>query len=187
MPRRLEESPYAFTVPPVDKAVPVARERVADRARQIGLPLDEDLVQDLELLTTEVVTNSITHTKASCAVCVRWTGERLRVEVTDVDPTLLSPSCAGPLDEGGRGLFLVDALATAWGTETCSAGKTTWFELEPRPTQATSLVQVSSRSVAQPSRTSVTGCTDPASVIPRSEGTRVALPSRGAEAHHQAA
>ena len=29
MSRPLEESPYAFTVPPLDKAVPVARNRVA--------------------------------------------------------------------------------------------------------------------------------------------------------------
>ncbi|MGF0173155.1 ATP-binding protein [Streptomyces sp. Marseille-Q5077] len=137
MPRRLEESPYAFTVPPLDKAVPVARRPVADRAQRMGLALDEGLVQDLELLTTEVVTNSITHTKASCVVCVRWTGERLRVEVTDVDPTLVSPSNAAPLDEGGRGLFLVDALATAWGVEPCTAGKKTWFELTvPTSTEA---------------------------------------------------
>lgn len=129
MSRRLEESPYAFTVPPVDKAVPVARRRVANHARHIGLVMDESLMQDLELLTTEVVTNSITHTKASCVVCVRWTGKRLRVEVTDVDPSSLSPSHAGPMDESGRGLLLVDALAVSWGTEPCPAGKTTWFEL----------------------------------------------------------
>lgn len=129
MSRPLEESPYAFTVPPLDKAVPVARNRVVERAQRLGLPTDESLIQDLKLLTTEVVTNSITHTKASCVVCVRWTGERLRVEVTDVDPTLLSPSSAEITDESGRGLFLVDSLATAWGTEPCPGGKITWFEL----------------------------------------------------------
>jgi hypothetical protein len=62
-------------------------------------------------------------------VAVRWTGERLRVEVTDVDPTLVHLSQAGVLDESGRGLFLVDALATRWGSQPCAAGKITWFEL----------------------------------------------------------
>ncbi|EKX65371.1 hypothetical protein STRIP9103_05471 [Streptomyces ipomoeae 91-03] len=51
------------------------------------------------------------------------------MEVTDVDPTLVHPSQAGALDESGRGLFLVDALATRWGSQPCAAGKITWFEL----------------------------------------------------------
>ncbi|WP_106962749.1 ATP-binding protein [Streptomyces roseochromogenus] len=123
MSRRLEESPYAFTVPPLEEAVPVARSSVAHRARELGFPLDSPLFDDLKLLTTEVVTNSITHTQASCVVCVRWTGERLRVEVTDVETTLVSPSCAELRDESGRGLLLVDALATAWGSQPCPGGR----------------------------------------------------------------
>ncbi|MGW1053551.1 ATP-binding protein [Streptomyces sp. NPDC002521] len=129
MSRRPEESPYAFTVSPLEEAVPVARSRVAHRAQELGFSLDSPLFDDLKLLTTEVVTNSIRHTQASCVVCVRWTGERLRVEVTDVEPSLVSPSCAELMDESGRGLLLVEALAAAWGCQPCPAGKTTWFEL----------------------------------------------------------
>ncbi|ANP53663.1 anti-sigma regulatory factor (Ser/Thr protein kinase) [Streptomyces griseochromogenes] len=129
MSRRLEESPYAFTVPPLEEAVPVARSRVAHRAGELGFSLDSPLCDDLRLLTTEVVTNSITHTQASCVVCVRWTGKRLRVEVTDADPALASLSHAEPMVESGRGLLLVEALAATWGSQPCPAGKTTWFEL----------------------------------------------------------
>lgn len=125
----LEGSPYAFTVPPSVEAVPSARARVVNRARRLGPPLGDELTDDLRLLTGEVVANSITHTQGSCVVSVRWTGERLRVEVTDVEPTLVRPSRADAMDEDGRGLFLVDALATEWGSEPCTAGKTTWFEL----------------------------------------------------------
>ena len=35
----------------------------------------------------------------------------------------------GHLRESGRGLHLVDALATAWGVIPHAAGKTVWFEL----------------------------------------------------------
>ncbi|WP_369387242.1 ATP-binding protein [Streptomyces sp. CG1] len=129
MSRRPEESSYAFTVSPLEEAVPVARSRVAHRAQELGFSLDSPLFDDLKLLTTEVVTNSIRHTQASCVVCVRWTGERLRVEVTDVEPSLVSPSCAELMDESGRGLLLLEALAAAWGCQPCPAGKTTWFEL----------------------------------------------------------
>jgi anti-sigma regulatory factor (Ser/Thr protein kinase) len=129
MSRPLEESPYAFTVPPLVEAVSAARDRVADRARRLGLDLGEELIHDLKLLTGELVANSVTHTKAACVVCVRWTGERLRVEVTDVDPALVASSEALSTDEHGRGLFLVAALATEWGSDPCVAGKNTWFEL----------------------------------------------------------
>ncbi|MFG3363478.1 ATP-binding protein [Streptomyces sp. NPDC048156] len=129
MSRPLEESPYAFTVPALVEAVPAARDRVVDRARGLGLALDEELTYDLKLLTGELVANSVTHTQAACVVCVRWTGERLRVEVTDVDPISAAPSQALSTDEHGRGLFLVAAVATAWGSQRCAAGKKTWFEL----------------------------------------------------------
>ncbi|MEU1477370.1 ATP-binding protein [Streptomyces sp. NPDC005760] len=129
MPRPLGDSPYAFTVPPSVEAVPAARDSIVHRAQRLGLTLDEELTNDLRLLTGEVVANSVTHTQAECVVSVRWTGERLRVEVTDADPTLVRPSQAAAMDENGRGLFLVDALATKWGSEPCAAGKKTWFEL----------------------------------------------------------
>ncbi|MEV0911499.1 MULTISPECIES: ATP-binding protein [Streptomyces] len=129
MPRPLEESPYAFTVPALVEAVPAARDRVADRVRGFGLDLDQELIHDLKLLTGELVANAVTHTRAACVVCVRWTGERLRVEVTDVDSNLAVPTQALSTDEHGRGLFLVAAMATEWGSQPCAAGKKTWFEL----------------------------------------------------------
>ncbi|WP_405970027.1 hypothetical protein OG496_06865 [Streptomyces sp. NBC_00988] len=105
MPRPLEGSPYAFTVPALIEAVPEAR----DRARGLGLDLDEELTHDLKLLTRELVANSVTHTHTHAAgvVSVRWNGERLRVEVTDVDSTLAVPSQALHTDEHGSGLFPV--------------------------------------------------------------------------------
>lgn len=129
MPRPLGDSPYAFTVPPSIEAVPAARTRVVSRAQRLGLALSDELTSDLRLLTGEVVTNSVTHTQVACVVSVRWTGERLRVEVTDIEPTLVRLSQADAMDENGRGLFIVDALATEWGSEPCTAGKKTWFEL----------------------------------------------------------
>jgi len=129
MSRPLEEFPFTFTVPPLVEAVPTARDRVADQARRLGKDLSGELIHDLKLLTGELVANSVTHTNTACVVCVRWTGERLRVEVTDVDPTAVAPSQASSMDEHGRGLVIVATLATEWGSEPCTAGKKTWFEL----------------------------------------------------------
>ncbi|MFE3527253.1 ATP-binding protein [Streptomyces sp. NPDC059161] len=129
MPGPLGDLPYAFTVPPSVEEVPAARAGVVSRAQRLGFVLGDELTNDLRLLTGEVVANSVTHTQAACVVAVRWTGERLRVEVTDAEPTLVHVSQANAMDEHGRGLCLVDALATAWGSEPCTAGKKTWFEL----------------------------------------------------------
>lgn len=129
MPRPLGDSPCAFTVPPSIEAVPAARDRVVRCAQRLGLALGEGLTSDLRLLTGEVIANSVRHTQAACVVSVRRTGERLRVEVTDVDPSLVRPSQPDAMGENGRGLLLVDALANEWGSQPCAAGKKTWFEL----------------------------------------------------------
>jgi hypothetical protein len=57
------------------------------------------------------------------------------VEVRDSDPyppvpTALLDDDAGNLEaESGRGLLIVDALASAWGSSPAGRGKTTWFEV----------------------------------------------------------
>ncbi|WP_329349017.1 ATP-binding protein [Streptomyces sp. NBC_01261] len=183
MPRPLEESPHAFTVPALVEEVAAARDRVADRARGLGLDLDEELIGDLKLLTGELVANSVTHTQAECVVYVRWTGERLRVEVTDVDSTLPVPTHALSTDENGRGLFLVAAMATEWGSQLCATGKKTWFELAvPVSGEDTTTVTASLREApAELALASGEGGARPALVEP------VPIAGEYARAAHQAA
>jgi hypothetical protein len=51
------------------------------------------------------------------------------VEVFDPDLRLPRIRKAGETDEGGRGLYLVDQLATRWGSRPTPDGKAVWFEL----------------------------------------------------------
>ena len=39
---------------------------------------------------------------------------------------------AAETDEGGRGLYLVDQLATRWGSRPTPDGKAVWFEMPIR-------------------------------------------------------
>ncbi len=55
------------------------------------------------------------------------------VEVFDSDMRLPRIRSAGETDEGGRGLYLVDQLATRWGARPTSDGKAVWFELPLTP------------------------------------------------------
>ncbi len=55
--------------------------------------------------------------------------ESIWVEVFDSDLRLPRIRSAGESDEGGRGLYLVDQLATRWGSRPTKDGKAVWFEM----------------------------------------------------------
>ncbi|MDX2515829.1 MULTISPECIES: ATP-binding protein [Streptomyces] len=134
MARRNPERPtYGFTVAAAVEAVPAARRQVVALAKNLGLPVSDQMLETIELLASEVIANAVLYTDAPCDVAVTRTDERLRVEVTDTDPSLPSAVDAGTNDESGRGLLLVDALADAWGTQPAPTGKTTWFEITQEP------------------------------------------------------
>jgi anti-sigma regulatory factor (Ser/Thr protein kinase) len=110
------------------RAVPEARRALRELLRQWGRTARADVA---ELLTSELVTNAIVHTDHD-AVLTATVGPRgLRVEVRDFvarRPRLRVPVA----DDGtnGRGLFLVQSLADAWGVRAHGVGKAVWFELE---------------------------------------------------------
>ena len=54
------------------------------------------------------------------------------VEVFDNDMRLPRIRSAAETDEGGRGLYLVDQLATRWGSRPTPDGKAVWFEMPLR-------------------------------------------------------
>jgi PAS domain S-box-containing protein len=59
------------------------------------------------------------------------------VEVFDADLRLPRIRTAGETDEGGRGLYLVDQLASRWGSRPTTDGKAVWFEIPLRASAAT--------------------------------------------------
>ena len=89
--------------------------------------LDPPLMETLRLLVTELVTNSVRHTKAQTVVLRILVGRSaVWTEVTDAG------SGFEPLarrDGTGWGLFLVERLAERWGVNQSDAGTKVWFEL----------------------------------------------------------
>lgn len=86
---------------------------------------------DAALLVTELVTNAVSHVGSEVEVRVVLRAGAVRVEVTDFSPHgTLSPSAATDDAEGGRGLAIVETLASRWGVCTATGGKTVWFELD---------------------------------------------------------
>ena len=113
----------ADTVP---ASVARIRRFTADACRSTAPAVDADTVA---LLVSEVATNALVHGRGRVRVRVRPTPVGLRVEVHDGDPTLPARRQATPMDEGGRGIALVDALSSGWGAESTDDGKTVWFEV----------------------------------------------------------
>jgi PAS domain S-box-containing protein len=62
--------------------------------------------------------------------------ESVWVEVFDADLRLPRIRSAGESDEGGRGLYLVDQLATRWGSRPTKDGKAVWFEIPIKSSSA---------------------------------------------------
>jgi anti-sigma regulatory factor (Ser/Thr protein kinase) len=99
------------------------------------------LIEDAKLLVSELVTNSIRHAGLGpdddIRIAVRWSGRVLRVIVWDRTTDIaLSPVVGAfrpsPGADSGWGLFLVDRIASRWGTSLDRrAGY--WFELELEP------------------------------------------------------
>jgi len=142
--------PYSslfFTATP-DAVGPVRRHIVGVLS---GWGLD-DQVELAELLVSEIVTNAVLHSvqhanplavaavgnggsgevganPARIELAMRAGSRALWVEVRDSDVRLPRLRFADTDDEGGRGLYLVDALADRWGARPTEDGKVVWFEL----------------------------------------------------------
>lgn len=87
-----------------------------------------DSQDDVLLVLSELVTNSMIHTPDAPEVVVRHQHrpERIDIEVSDGSPLLPVPRIADVGPHGGRGLRIVDHLSAAWGVRPSDGGKTTW-------------------------------------------------------------
>lgn len=117
-----------------------ASRKAASRARRalttLGLPLP--LANDAQLAISELVTNSVRHAGLApddlIRITVDWSGTRLRVHVRDGGRGVRAGVVSGsirpvPGTESGWGLYLVDHLASRWGTSADGC----WFELHHDP------------------------------------------------------
>ena len=115
---------------PGDVTTPAAARRFI-RAALGSVEADPVVIETAELLTTELVTNAILHTGCKSEMFIRAAGDVVRIEVSDDDPHLPSMAAIDVDALNGRGLVIVNGLATAWGVEPTDSGKTVWFELSP--------------------------------------------------------
>lgn len=97
----------------------------------------ESVGDGAELLLTEVVTNAVVHARTESLVTAQLETDRLWAVVKDWSPLLPVAPAPAPVDLGlaavptaGRGLGLLEELASSWGWQRAGAGKVVWFALD---------------------------------------------------------
>jgi anti-sigma regulatory factor (Ser/Thr protein kinase) len=112
-------------------AIPAARRYISE----LLADLDPDPAYDVELMVSELVTNSIRHTNSDCLLTVDIATDEIRVEVTDTGPGQPEVQSPPPTRPIGRGLHIVDGLSEDWGVRgnADQPGKTVWFTYRLSP------------------------------------------------------
>jgi anti-sigma regulatory factor (Ser/Thr protein kinase) len=116
-----------LSIPPSSAAIGDARRFAAAFLRNHEL---EDLIETVVLLVSEVVTNAILHGGSGAELRLILSGQTLRAEVRDRSSALPAVKKYSETATTGRGMMIVESLATAWGTEEDGTGKVVWFSVD---------------------------------------------------------
>ncbi|MFD3992681.1 ATP-binding protein [Streptomyces sp. NPDC058583] len=114
----------------------LARRLALHQLDRWNIPYGSEVSDSAGLLVAELAANAVTHGRVpgrDFELVLTYTpGLRLRIDVSDTRGERRPASVApGPLDEGGRGLLLVEALATRWSVlDRVPVGKTVRAELD---------------------------------------------------------
>jgi transcriptional regulator with XRE-family HTH domain len=105
--------------------------RAAVRVAAAGIA--EATMEDAELLTSELVTDSVRRAAASSEIVLHIVVARdaIRIEVTDPGAKAKRSGRAGPTS--GPAMALVAEIASRWGAERDDESNRTWFELDIPP------------------------------------------------------
>jgi anti-sigma regulatory factor (Ser/Thr protein kinase) len=117
----------ALELPATEDAPARARQLVREAAPQ-ELPRDDRW--RAELIVTELVTNAVRHGPGGpVQLALEGGGSAIRGQVADPGPGIRKQELVSrrAIDEGGRGLFLVDALSDSWGLSDDQSR--VWFEV----------------------------------------------------------
>lgn len=114
-------------------ALPAAAHAVPDGRRFVHLVLSgkyrDEFIEAAAFLTSEVVTNVVLHARTPCTIVVTIDEDAVTVDVSDASPVRPLRRSAGAAATTGRGLSLLDEMASSWGVLINEGGKTVTFTL----------------------------------------------------------
>jgi len=91
-----------------------------------------DIAEALEVMVSELATNSVKHAATQFTVRVDRDEDQIRIAVADTGPGQPAVRSPGPREPTGRGLRIVRALSDDWGVEPLEhgRGKVVWFTVD---------------------------------------------------------
>ncbi|PRY10082.1 ATP-binding SpoIIE family protein phosphatase [Kineococcus rhizosphaerae] len=114
-------------LPPTATAAARARHLVQESCRLAGIP--DETADTATLLVSEAVTNAVVHGRGPVRLVLDVDADRVHLEVSDAAPAAPVRREIDLEAVGGRGLQLIDALASAWGVRADPPGKTVWLDV----------------------------------------------------------
>ena len=91
--------------------------------------LARELLDDTLLVVDELVMNAVVHAATPISVTLEYSVNACRCSVSDRCATGPLPRVVERADGSGRGLRLVNAIASTWGVERSHTGTTVWAEI----------------------------------------------------------
>ncbi len=117
----------SIVLPPDLTAPAHSRAHLRDCLPKWGLA---HLLDDAELVTSELVANAVRHGATPVTLTVTVSGGLLTIAVADADPHGTPiPRPADASATGGRGMAIVASMAQRWGCTQDVASKVVWAEL----------------------------------------------------------
>lgn len=110
------------------EAEPCSAARRFTRSALSSWNVPDELLERAELVVSELVGNAVKHAGGAARLELTRTAGGLRVAVCDRGFGEPQAMCAGPSEEGYRGLFIVQTVSSRWGFLPTESGKTVWAE-----------------------------------------------------------
>lgn len=120
MPHPAATEPVSLRLPFGPRSASVARSELQSWLRDLGQP--DEVIEDSRLVVSELVGNAVRHARPrpDGTVEVTWTPVRDGLEITVADgggATTPALAQAAEQSQSGRGLSIVDSLASRWWCE----------------------------------------------------------------------
>lgn len=114
---------------------PAEAARARQQVAQFCAAMTSDVRSTAQLLTSELVTNAIEHGTGEISLWLSASDHTMRVEVADESPQGPQLNPASTEELSGRGLVIIESLASAWGVTPAALGrgKVVWFALRTLP------------------------------------------------------
>jgi anti-sigma regulatory factor (Ser/Thr protein kinase) len=120
----VRQASFSIAADPAELAT--ARRFAEARLSEWGVGSECDSVV---LVVSELATNAVIHGGSAPQLRMTLDGAVLRIEVRDESRALPQVKGYSETATTGRGMVIVEALSTAWGTEVDDRGKVVWCEL----------------------------------------------------------